>query len=143
MLQVQRLRGGPWERDDLPADPDARSEYDAAINRLIRDARVPLSAYSVRPKAVDNRSVPELTPKLGNTPARPAYNKIALEVTLKPVSYATLIDVLHRYYRLNLLQQIVKFNVKKLEGGTAARRTSSTYQDRADLEVTFVTEAIS
>ena len=45
---------------------------------------------------MDNRNVPEITPKLGNTPARPAYTKVALEVTLKPVSYATLIDVLYR-----------------------------------------------
>lgn len=127
----------------LPAHPDdARQEYDAAISRLLRDAKVPAAAITVRPKAVDNRNVPEITPKLGPTPARPAYTKVALEVTLKPVSYATLIDVLYRYYRLDLLQQITKFNVKRLEGGAAARRTSSVLQDRADLEVQFVTEAV-
>ena len=127
----------------LPAHPDdARQEYDAAISRLLRDANVPAAAITVRPKAVDNRNVPEIAPKLGNTPARPAYTKVALEVTLKPVSYATLIDVLYRYYRLDLLQQITKFNVKRLEGGAAARRTGSVLQDRADLEVQFVTEAV-
>lgn len=127
----------------LPAHPDdARQEYDAAISRLLRDAKVPAAAVTIRPKAVDNRNVLEITPKLGNTPARPAYTKVALEVTLKPVSYATLIDVLYRYYRLDLLQQITKFNVKRLEGGAAARRTSSVLQDRTDLEVQFVTEAV-
>jgi hypothetical protein len=127
----------------LPANPDdARQEYDAAVSRMLRDAKVPAAAVTVRPKAVDNRNVPEITPKLGNTPARPAYTKVALEVTLKPVSYATLIDVLHRYYKLDLLQQITKFNVKRLESGTAARRTSPVYPDRTDLEVQFVTEAV-
>ncbi len=128
----------------LPANADdARSEYDAAISRLLRDAKVPASAVTIRPKAVDNRNVPELAPKLGSTPARLAYNKVSLEVTLKPVTFTTLIDVLYRYYRLDLLQQITKFNVKKLEGGGAsARRASQVYQDRSDLEVQFVTEAI-
>ncbi len=120
----------------LPADPDvARTEYDAAINRLLREARVPVAAYSVTPKPADNRSAPEIAPK------KPAYSKVALEVKIKPVTYATLIDVLHRYYQLNLLQQITKFNVRKLEGSAAARRGSSV-ADRNDLDVTFVTEAI-
>jgi hypothetical protein len=127
----------------LPAHPDdARQEYDAAISRMLRDAKVPAAAITVRPKAVDNRNVPEITPKLGNTPARPAYNKVALEVTLKPVSYATLIDVLYRYYRLDLLQQITKFNVKRLESGASARQLGPVLKDRADLEVQFVTEAV-
>jgi hypothetical protein len=128
----------------LPANPDdARSEYDAAMSRLLRDAKVPAAAVTIRPKAVDNRNVPEITPKVGNTPARPAYTKVALEVTLKPISYATLIDVLYRYYRLDLLQQITKFNVKRLEGASSsARRTSEVLQDRTDLEVQFVTEAV-
>lgn len=120
----------------LPADPYlAGSEYGAAINRLLWDAKVPVSAYSVRPKPADSRGVPEIAPK------KPAYTKVALEVTLKPVSLATLIDVLHRYYRLNLLQQITKFTVKKVDSGSP-RRASTVYADRADLDVTFVTEAV-
>lgn len=129
----------------LPADLDvARTEYDAAINRLLREAKVPVTAYSVKPKASDGKPVPELAPK------KPAYTRIALEITMKPVDQATLIDVLRRYYRMGLLQQIVKLTVKKIEGTTssasvAARRSGSgTYgtADRADLDVTIVTEAI-
>jgi hypothetical protein len=120
----------------LPADPElAGSEYSAVINRLLQKARVPASAYSIRSKQLDNRGAPEVAPK------KPAYTKLGLEVTLKPVSLSTLIDVLYRYYRLNLLQQITRFTVKKVEGGNP-RRTSSVVSDRADLDVTFVTEAI-
>jgi len=121
----------------LPADPEvARQEYDAAINRLLREARVPVAAFSVKHKAADSKPAPEISPK------KPAFIRIALEITLKPINYATLLDVLQRYYRLNLLQQITRFTVKKIEGSTARPRGSSTLADRADLEVTLVTEAI-
>ncbi|HET6575329.1 MAG TPA: hypothetical protein VFG68_17110 [Fimbriiglobus sp.] len=143
-INKDRPRLAAAMKRSLPANPDdARSEYDAAISRLLRDAKVPQSAVSIRSKSVDNRNVPEITPKVGTTPARPAYTKVALEVTLKPVSYATLIDVLYKYYRLDLLQQITKFNVKRLESsGSSARQLGSVLKDRADLEVQFVTEAV-
>jgi len=120
----------------LPSDPEvARQEYDAAINKLLRDARVPVAAFSVKPKAADGRPAPEMAPK------KPAFVRLALEITLKPIDYATLIDVLQRYYRLNLLQQITKFSVKKIDASTARPR-SSNIADKADLDVTIVTEAI-
>ena len=120
----------------LPSDPEvARQEYDAAINKLLRDAKVPVAAFSVKPKAADGKPAPDIAPK------KPAFTRLALEITLKPIDYATLIDVLQRYYRLNLLQQITRFTAKKIEGSTARPR-SSTISDRADLDVSFVTEAI-
>ena len=122
----------------LPADQDtARQEYDAAINRVLKDARVPASAYTVKPKATDGKSAPELDPKT----KKPAFSRVALEVSLSKVSYATVLDVLSRYYRLNLLQQISKFTIKKTEDLPPAPLGSSV-SDRPDLTVTFVTEAI-
>src|SRR5262245_29574520 len=52
----------------LPPDPnDARLEYEAVVSQVLRDAKVPPAAITVRPKAVDNRNAPEITPKTGNT----------------------------------------------------------------------------
>ena len=43
----------------LPADLEvAKSEYDAAIHKLLRDARVPASAVCVKPKTVDGKPAP-------------------------------------------------------------------------------------
>lgn len=120
----------------LPADQDtARQEYDAALNRLIKDSRVPANAFTVKPKSTDGKTAPEIAPK------KPAFTRIALEVTLTKVSYATVLDVLSRYYRLNLLQQITKFTVKKTED-LPSPPLGSSVSDRPDLTVTFVTEAI-
>lgn len=121
----------------LPAELDvARQEYDAAINKILRDARVPVSVYTVSPTTVDSRPVPEMAPK------KAAYQRIALRVTMKPVDLTTLIDVLDRYYRLNLLHQITAFSVKRIDGNTGSRRRDSTVSDKADLDVTLTTEAI-
>lgn len=120
----------------LPADHDtARQEYDAAINKLLRDAKVPASAFAVKPKGTDGKPAPEIGPK------KPAFTRVALEVTMSKVSYATVLDVLTKYYRLNLLQQITKFTVKKTED-LPSPPLGSSVSDRPDLTVTFVTEAI-
>ena len=122
----------------LPADADvAKQEYDAAINRILRDAKVPTNAFSVKPKVMDGKAAPELV--VGSK--KPAYNRIALEITMKKVDFATVIDVLSRYYKLNLLQQITKFTMKKGDDASTARRGSG-IADKPDLEVTFITEAI-
>jgi len=139
LLHVQKdlKRVEPTLKRSLPAEPDvARQEYDAGINRILREARVPVSVYTISPTSVDSRPIPEMGPK------KPAYQRIALRVTMKPVDLATLIDVLHRYYQLNLLHQITAFSVKKIEGGAVPRRGDSTVSDKADLDVTFTTEAI-
>lgn len=139
LLQAQKdvKRAEATIKRSLPAELDvARQEYDAGINRILREARVPVSVYTISPTSVDTRPIPEMGPK------KPAYQRIALRVTMKPVDFATLIDVLHRYYRLNLLHQITAFSVKKIEGGAPSRRRDSTVSDKADLDVTFTTEAI-
>jgi len=122
----------------LPANVDqSRQEYDAVVTQLLRDAKVPRSSLTVKPKPVEGKAAPELALK------KPAYARVGLEVTLKKVSVATIIDVLTRYYRLNLLQQITKFSVKKSdEARDTPPSPGSLVADRADLDVTLVTEAI-
>jgi len=121
----------------LPANVDqSRQEYDAVITQLMRDAKVPRTSLTVKPKAVDGKA-PELAPK------RPAYTRVGLEVNLTKVSLATVIDVLKRYYQLNLLQQITKFSVKRSDQAKdVPLPAGSMVADRADLDVTLMTEAI-
>ncbi len=122
----------------LPANLDqSRQEYDAVITQLMRDAKVPRTALTVKPKTVEGKAAPELSPK------RPAYTRVGLEVTLSKVTLGTIIDVLKRYYQLNLLQQITKFTVKRSDQAKdAAPPAGSLVADRADLDVTLITEAI-
>ena len=124
----------------LPADVDvARLEYDAAITKLLRDAKVPTASVSVKPKPVETKTAPELSPR------RPAFVRVGLDVTLTKVSLGTVVDVLTRYYKLNLLQQITNFTLKRAdESGreTAGPIFGSLVADRADLVLTFVTEAV-
>jgi len=122
----------------LPANVDqSRQEYDAVITQLMRDAKVPRTSLTVKPKPVEGKAAPELAPK------RPAYTRVGLEVTLTKVTLATVIDVLKRYYQLNLLQQITKFSVKRSDQAKdVTPPAASLVADRADLDVTLITEAI-
>lgn len=131
-------------RRSLPADTDvARQEYEAAITRLLREAKVPPAALTVTPRGGDPRSAPELpADPLKPNVKRYAYAPIRVEVQLKGVKFATLIDVLRRYYSLNLLHQITRFSVKKAEG-EAPGGGYTLLADRPDLEVNFTTEAVS
>lgn len=136
-LQKDMARLADAKARSLPADPDvARHEYTAALSQLLQDANVP-RGYTLRPKAADGRPVPEIAPK------KPAYQRLAFEITMKKVDLGTLIDFLERYYELGLLQQITRFHVKRseVENSTSAARRA-TAADRADLDVTLVTEAI-
>lgn len=117
----------------LPADSTvALQEYDAVLSRLLREAKVPLAAYSLKPKAVDSRAV-------GRGEKKPPYTRVALTIELRKIDLGTLVGVLERYYQLNLLQQITKFQVKRVEEGA---RRGTTPASRADLNVTLVTEGI-
>ena len=136
-LQKNMARLATAQARSLPADVDvARREYEAALSRLLLESKVP-RGYTVRTKSPDNRPVPELAPK------KPAYSRIAFEITMKKVDLGTLTDFLERYYRLNLLHQITRLSVKRSDvdatSASAARR--GTTSDRADLDVTIVTEA--
>jgi hypothetical protein len=121
----------------LPSDFDiARQEYDAALYRMLREAKVPSSSVSIKPRASEGKTgIPEIN-------KRPAYQKVAFEVNMEKVSYGTILDVLYRYYNLNLLHQITKFNIRKSQDASSARRVNSSLSDKNDLNVTLVTEAI-
>ena len=119
----------------LPDSPFASQEYEAALARLLRDARLAPGSYEVKFRPADGRPVPEMAPK------KPAYSRIVVELTLRKVTYAQLLDVLARYYELNLLQQITRFNVKRADD-PSARPAASTSSDRPDLTVTLTTEGI-
>jgi hypothetical protein len=138
-FKKEKLRLDVAVQRSLPANPDvARVEYDAALADLLRDSGVPRSAITIHPSGVSSSSVPEIAPKT------PAYKRLGVEIVLKKVSLANVIDVLRRYYALNLLQQITKFTVKHANDANdvppAAR--GSRVADVADLDVTLVTEAI-
>ncbi|MGL6076996.1 MAG: hypothetical protein ACRC8S_22805 [Fimbriiglobus sp.] len=129
-------------RRSLPTNLDiARVEYDAVVTRALKDSKIPASSISVKPKAFDVKSAPEITPK------KPAYAKIGLEITLRKVSMAQTVDFLQKYYKLNLLHQITKFTLKKADD--ASRETTRSFggstsliADKSDLDVVIVTEAI-
>lgn len=125
------------KRRSLPADPDvAKREYEAALGYLLRSNGVP-PGYTIVPKdSGDIRSVPEIGPK------RPAYQRVGYDIRMTKVDLPTVVKVLKAYYDLNLLHQITTLDIKRVEkegsSGGIARRGA----DRADLEVTFHTEAI-
>jgi len=121
----------------LPNDPGAAQEYDAVISRMLRDAKVPAGAYTVKPKAVDGKATPEVAPK------KPAFTRVGLEIQLKKVNFAMVLDVLKAYYKLNLLQQITSFTLKRTEDKDGPALRGSLTADKADLEMTIVTEAIT
>lgn len=124
------------KKRSLPADADlARQEYEAAIGRLLMEAKVP-KGYSFKPKSLDSRTIPEIGPK------KPAYQRIGVEITMKKVDLATLTDFLERYYKLNLLHQITRLQVKRNDAESNAAKPRSGQADRPDLDVTLVSEAI-
>jgi hypothetical protein len=132
-LHTDLPRANSTLKRSLPADPTiAQQEYDAVMSRLLREAKVPLTAYSLKPKAVDS-------PSVGPGAKKPPYTRVALSLEIKKIDLGTLIKVLERYYQLNLLQQITKFHIKRVDEG--GRRTSAS-TNRADLTVSLVTEGI-
>jgi hypothetical protein len=144
-----RLKLGQIRKDltRLPAahakslPPDlalAKQEYEAALSRILREAKVP-RGYTVVPGQPDSRPVPELDPKTKT----PAYQRIVFVISMKPVGLDTLTDFLERYHKLGLLHQITRLTIKRPEtqAATGSRRSNAA-ADRADLDVTLTTEAI-
>lgn len=124
-----------WKRS-LPDSPHAAQEYEAALAKVLRDAQIPAGSYEIKFRPADGRPIPEIALK------KPAYSRVVVELTLKKVTFAQTLGVLDRYYALNLLQQITKFNVKRVDDPNA-KPASSTSADRPDLTVSFTTEAIT
>ena len=111
------------KKRSLPSEPDvARREYEAMLTRLLRNAGIP-PGYTIASKDnSDIRSIPLLAPK------RPAYSRIGYSIRLNKVDLTSLTKFLQEYYHLNLLHQIVWFEVKRTVGG----RTSSEQLDFAE-----------
>lgn len=126
------------KKRSLPSEPDvARREYEAMLTRLLRNAGIP-PGYTIASKDnSDMRSIPLLAPK------RPAYSRIGYSIRLTKVDLPSLTKFLQEYYRLNLLHQIVWFEVKRSdEGSTVMSRRGIFNADRNDLTVIINTEAI-
>jgi hypothetical protein len=130
------------EQRSLPADVDtARNEYQAMMQRLLKQARVP-SGYTITPKdTVDAKSIPVLDPK---TKKNPAYTKLAFDIKIVKVDVDRLAKFLQAYYQLNLLHQITRLEIirKDPESGSGRLRSIIASADRADLEVRILTEAV-
>jgi hypothetical protein len=130
-------------RRSLPADVQAAGlEYEAAITNLLNQAYVPATGRAVRLKPVSDKPPPLDPAERDPKKQVPAYSAVALEVTLKRVKYATLLDVLYRYHRLNLLHQISRFTVKRVDE-SGAKKAGTGDADLPDLEVSFTSTAIS
>lgn len=119
----------------LPADLDfSKREYQFALSRLLLETKVP-AGYTVQDKAPETKGIPELSK------GRPAYTKIAYTITMTKVDIATVMAFLKKYYDLNLLHQIIKFEIKR-DALSSIVADSRAAKDRTDLTVTLVTEAL-
>ena len=126
----------------LPADPaTAAVEYEATVSRLLTDAEVPATSRTLKQKAGDLKGPPVNPAETDAKKQAPAYTSVALEVSLTRIRYSTLVNVLYRYHRLNLLHHITKFNVVRRDE-SGARRSGAVNLDVADLNVTFTTTAL-
>ncbi len=134
----------------LPLDIDlAQQEYLAKLAQIIREAKIPGGAVTIKPRNVDATSAPVLpAPENAEGPAPPkryAYTAVGYDITLQKVELAQVIEFLNRYYKLNLLHRLTKFRLTRDESANAARASGSNARlsDRPDLTVTLSTEAIS
>jgi hypothetical protein len=140
-LRKDQKRADLLEKRSLPSDVDtARNEYQAMMQKLLRQARVP-GGYTITPKdSMDAKNIPVLDPKT----KKPAYTKLAFDIKIIKVDVDRLAKFLQAYYQLNLLHQITKLEIirKDSEGGGGRLRSLIATADRADLEVRILTEAV-
>jgi hypothetical protein len=134
-LRADQVRVDAAKKRSLPANMDrARVEYGLMMHKLLRDAGAPVG-FSVTPRdSLDTKSVPELDPKT----KKPAYSKLGFVIRMTKVDLGTVMKFLHAYYRLNLLHQITQLTITRKEDTVGSRSRD----DRNDLEVTIITEAI-
>jgi hypothetical protein len=125
-------------RQSLPADPYlARREYHEMLSRLLQQARIPLGYRVVEIKPSDAGGA---VPLLPGTAKKPAYTKLAFEITFEKADMWAVHDFLVGYYKLDLLQQITAFEVKVEEQAGAGRARNTA--DRRNLAGKLVTEAL-
>ncbi len=142
LVAKNRPRLADAVKRSLPADPDtAAVEYEAVISQVLEDAKVPATSRGLKPKAVDLKAQPLNPGEKDEKKLVPAYTAVALEVTLTRIQYGTLLDVLYRYHRLNLLHHITRFNVVRRDE-SGARRSAAVNADVPDLNVTFTTTGV-
>ena len=145
LFDIEKDRGRLTDalKRSLPADVDAAArEYEAVMSKLLNDADVQASTRTLKLRSVEVKAPPLNPGELDAKKQTPAYTAVGLDVTLKRVKYATLINVLERYYQLNLLHQISGFMVKRVDE-SGARRSGTGNADIPDLEVSFTSTAIS
>lgn len=134
-VKTERRKLENFKRQSLPPDlAVARREYAEIMNRLLMQAKVP-QGFRVRELNPDSTAIPVLAPK------KPAYTKLAYELTFERADMWNVHDFLLAYYKLPLLHQITLLDIH-----TDAQPSSSTrgkvVNDRKDLVVKIITEAI-
>jgi hypothetical protein len=122
-------------RRSLPSDVSmAKREYAEVMTRLLVAAKVP-TGYRVRELTTDPTGIPAIAPK------KPAYTKLAYEITFERADMWNLQDFLLAYYRLPLLHQITMLDIKT-DAQPSTTTRGKVLNDRRDLVVKIVTEAI-
>ena len=122
----------------LPPDVAlAKREYAEMLARVLQKANV-AAGYRVNEKTPDNAGIPTLP----GANKKPAYQKVAFEVTFDRADMWNVKDVLEGYYKLNVLHQITHFEVKVDTTPGQAGGRAKAVADRRDLVVKLGTEAI-
>lgn len=128
------------KKRSLPADEAiANREYYDVLYALLQQAKAP-AASTVKPRAVDQKGVPLVT----QNPKKPAYVRMAYDITMPKADLWALVNFLKAYYQLNLLQQITSIEIRRAEDVTSSggKFTATDGSDRKDLNVKIVTEAL-
>jgi len=134
-LKSERKKLDDLKRRSLPADASvAKREYAEVMNRLLVNAKVP-TGFRVRELSPDATGTPALASK------KPAYTKIAFEITFERADLWNVHDFLLSYYRLPLLHQITLLDIKT-DAQPSTTTRGKVVNDRRDLVVKVITEAI-
>lgn len=136
-VKKDRVRLDEAKKRSLPANPElAQREYEGMMSRLLLQAKVP-PGFRVRALNPDATGTPLLGPK------KPAYTKVAYQITFDKADMWAVHDFLAAYYRLNLLHQITALEIKAdAAQATGPGSRGKPANARNDLAVALTTEAI-
>lgn len=126
----------------------AKQEYEQALVKILKDAGARNSTVNYVDGESNNKTgIPYVDPK-AKAPSRdddPAefltYTQIVFKIEIAKTDLGTLAEVLRRYYKLDLLQQITHLNVKHSATGDVVE-DKRLEKDRNDLKVEIITRAI-
>ena len=127
--RAQRLAS--MRQRSLPAsEAETRrlTDYQRELEKILKDAKITGGAVNFRPS--DNRSAP--APALAGK--MPAFTKVAYTISFDKVPLKTIYEFLAAYDRIDLLHQITSMTIK--------RSDSNQTDNRADLSVNLITEAL-